>query len=70
METKKNRKRLFLSLISAFIIGLFLSGKIINIPRGTHEGGMIAAIGVAVIIISIIVIVYLIRYITNKYKNK
>jgi hypothetical protein len=48
-------KKLILTVIAqnfstSVIILLFLNGKIIDYPRGTHEGGIIAAVGVLVII--------------------
>jgi len=74
MKTKRNKEGFFICLITgfitAFIIWLFLLGKIIDIPYGTHKGGVIAATGVIIIIIIITGITYLIRYIIKKYKNK
>ena len=74
MKTKRNKEGFFISLITglitAFIIWLFLLGKIIDIPYGTHKGGIIAATGVAIIITSIVGITCLIRYIIKEYKNK
>jgi len=70
MKTKRNKEGFFIGLITAFIIGLFLLGKIIDIPYGTHKGGIIAAIGVVIIMTSIALITYLIRYIIKKYKKK
>jgi len=40
-----------ISLITATLTSVFLSGKIIDIPKGTHEGGIISAIGVGVILV-------------------
>lgn len=42
---------IFVTTTSTLII-LFLSGKIIEIPHGTPEGGIMGATGVAVIIVS------------------
>jgi hypothetical protein len=41
-----------LSMMTGALITLFLFGNIIEIPRGTHEGGLIAATGIAVILFS------------------
>ena len=54
----KNRKAFYVSLIMGLTTGVLivslLNGKIIDIHRGTHEGGIIAAAGVATIIISMV----------------
>jgi hypothetical protein len=47
---------LTLSIVTGALITLFLSGKIIEIPKGTNEGGIVGATGVAIIIVSMIVI--------------
>lgn len=49
---------------------LFLSGKIINIPYGTHEGGVIAAIGYFAILIITIVIGVLSQFFVRKFSRK
>lgn len=46
--------------ITGLLIVLFLSGKIIDFPRGTVRGGMIAAIGSLVIMVSVVTTNYLI----------
>lgn len=40
-----------IGIMTMILIGFFLTGKIINIPQGTNQGGIISAIGVLVIII-------------------
>jgi len=40
-----------IGVITVALTSAFLSGKIIDIPIGTHEGGVISAVGVGVIII-------------------
>jgi proteasome assembly chaperone (PAC2) family protein len=40
------------AMTTSMLIILFLSGKIIEIPHGTPEGGIMGATGVAVIIVS------------------
>jgi hypothetical protein len=40
------------AMTTSMLIILFLSGKVVEIPKGTHEGGIMAATGVAIIIIS------------------
>lgn len=45
-------------LTVAFINSSFLSGKIIDIPLGTREGGIIAAIGVAAIMIVVALVFF------------
>lgn len=49
---------LFVS-ITIFLIYLFLSGKIIDIPKGTEEGGLYGAIGVGIILIVVFALVFL-----------
>ncbi len=56
-NTLKAAVGLSLSIMTSTLITLFLSGKIVAIPRGTHEGGMIAAAGVGVILLSMGIII-------------
>ena len=49
---------------------LFLSGKIIKIPYGTHEGGVIAAIGYFAILIITIAIGVLSQFLVRKFSGK
>lgn len=44
-------KQLIPGILTGAFIVLFLSGKIIDIPHGTLEGGIISGIGTLVIII-------------------
>ncbi len=53
-------------VITGILIVLFLSGKIIDYPRGTLKGGIIAAIGVLVIMVSVVTIHYLIYRLRKK----
>ena len=55
-------------IISGLLIVLFLTGKIIDYPRGTPQGGMIAAIGVMLIIVSVVAISYIILRLKNHFK--
>jgi hypothetical protein len=48
---KKIYLGIYIAISTGLMIGLFLSGKIIYIPHGTHKGGLIGAIGVLIIII-------------------
>ena len=52
------------------LISLFLSGKIIDYPRGTTKGGIIAGIGVLVIMISVVAIYYLIFWLLGNKRKK
>ena len=52
-------------LISGVLIGLLFSGKIINIPKGTHQGGIIAGTGVGVIMLTIFVLTLIFKKIFN-----
>ena len=57
-------------IIASGLINVFLSGKIIDFPKGTPEGGRIVAIGVLVIILSVAAISYLIFRIEKYIKQK
>ncbi|MCF6297032.1 MAG: hypothetical protein L3J08_03465 [Flavobacteriaceae bacterium] len=46
-------------LLGVVLVSAFLSGKIIYIPKGTHLGGIYAAIGVAVILLTIFFLIYI-----------
>ena len=54
----KNKKAFYVSLLMGLATGAlivsFLNSKIIDIHRGTHDGGIIAAAGSAAIIICMI----------------
>tara|TARA_B110000114_G_C14838698_1_gene295772 strand:- start:338 stop:547 length:210 start_codon:yes stop_codon:yes gene_type:complete len=58
MEKRKELKMMKIILIPAILTGIlissFLSGKIIDIPKGTQQGGIISAIGVFTIILTFI----------------
>jgi superfamily I DNA and/or RNA helicase len=57
-------------LITYFFIKIYLGGYIIDIPKGTHEGGMIAAIGVLVIMITMVILVFLVHWILKEMQNR
>lgn len=65
-----NKKRLILpivaSSVASLMIQLFLSGEIIDYPKGTREGGVIAGVGVLIIIISIGGIVWFIYWLRSR----
>lgn len=48
-----------IAITTSFLTNIFLSGKIMYIPKGTHEGGIISAIGVGVILITIFTLIYI-----------
>ena len=54
-------------LITVTLINIFLSGKIIDIPKGTHQGGIISAIGVLVIVLTVLIFSFIFFKI---YKNR
>ncbi len=58
----KNR---WIGVITSFLIYAFLSGVIIDIPKGTHEGGVIGAVGVGVILVCMFIIIFIKNKITN-----
>ena len=49
------------AMMTSVLIILFLSGKIVEIPHGTREGGIMGATGVAIIIISMGVVSMVIK---------
>ncbi|TAE25790.1 MAG: hypothetical protein EAZ92_11640 [Candidatus Kapaibacterium sp.] len=51
-NTRKAALGLSLSVITGTLITVFLMRNIFAIPRGTHEGGVIAASGIAIILAS------------------
>jgi len=67
----KNTLKIFIpGIVAGLLVFLFLSGKIIDYPRGTPEGGMIGGIGVLVIMVSVVAIYYLIYQLNKKYKQR
>jgi len=44
------------TVASSSLFSSFLSGKIIDIPYGTHRGGVIAATGVGIIMIFMVIV--------------
>jgi len=45
-----------IAIVTSILVSLFLSGNIIDIPKGTHEGGVISAIGVSAILVFMVII--------------
>ena len=70
MENKNKNRNPWIAIIPAMVTimlnSLFLWGKLIDFPRGTPEGGRIAAIGVCVISISVPAIAYFIIRLRRK----
>jgi hypothetical protein len=54
------------SVTTGLFINLFLAGKIIDIPHGTHKGGVISAIGVAVILCIMFIVALLTFWILKR----
>lgn len=50
-------------------ISLFLKGKIVAIPFGTHEGGVIASMGVLVILVISFIILFVLSKLFKKNKQ-
>jgi len=44
------------SVVTSIILNIFSSGKIIDIPKGTPEGGIIAVVGSFLIVVSVVFI--------------
>jgi hypothetical protein len=70
MEKRKELKMMKIILIPAILTGMlissFLSGKIIDIPKGTQQGGIISAIGVFTIILSVLILSFIFFKILKK----
>ena len=50
LKKEKFMKALIPGIITGILIMVFMSGKIIDIPKGTNQGEIISAIGVFAII--------------------
>lgn len=61
---------MFNGMLTMSLISAFLSGKIIDIPKGTHEGGVISAVEVGIIIVATTVIGFLFNYFVLKIRRK
>lgn len=60
--------RIFPALFAGYLIAIFLSGKIIYIPKGTHQGGVISATGVLIIIfMSVLVNIFILKIFTKNH---
>lgn len=68
-KIKTNLNHVF-TMLTFFLIYVFLRGKIIDIPFGTHEGGIIAGIGVAIILVGIIFLIFITHQVVNLYTKK
>ncbi len=64
-QFKKISQASIIGMIGGLFILLFLKGSIFPIQYGTHEGGLIAAIGVATILIFMAVVVFLVAKLTK-----
>jgi hypothetical protein len=67
---KKHIKLVIPGVLTGLLIVLFLTGKIIDIPHGTKEGGIIGGVGVLVIIIFSVSANYLYFRLTNSREKK
>jgi hypothetical protein len=71
MENKNRNPwiAIFPAMVTIMLNSVFLWGQLIDFPRGTPEGGRIAAIGVCGIIISVSAITYFIIRLRRKMNN-
>jgi hypothetical protein len=71
MENKKRNPWIAIipAMVTIMLKSVFLWGQLIDFPRGTPEGGRIAAIGVCGIIISVSAITYFIIKLRRKKNN-
>ena len=59
-----------IAIVTSILVSLFLSGKIIEIPKGTHEGGVISAIGVSAILVFMVIISLIVNKVIASKQNK
>ncbi len=70
MGKKINHVIFPMGIFTSIIIVWFLSGKIIDIPHGTHEGGIISAVGVfSILVLSLALSYPFARLSKSKKKN-
>jgi len=59
-----------IAIATSFLTNIFLSGKIIDIPKGTQEGGLYGAIGIGVILIIVFTLIFIgFKIVKRKYKH-
>ena len=68
MKKNKTLKKYFIISIPMCIL-LFLSGKIVYIPFGTKQGGIVGVIGISLIFTFLFVIYKVTHFLLNKYKK-
>lgn len=72
MKTKEQKNEfmpysIFATILTAIsLTSTFLSGKIIFIPNGTYEGGVISVIGVGVILLAMVAVIIVITLLRRK----
>jgi hypothetical protein len=69
LKKEKFMKALIPGIITGILITVFLSGKIVAIPKGTQQGGIISAIGVFAIILSVFILTILFSKIRKTERN-
>lgn len=62
--------RFFISIVTFILIAIFLTGKIIPIPHGTHKGGIISGVGVLIIMITMFIVSVGVNLLINKRKQR
>lgn len=63
---KSKRLQCYIPICFSLPITLFLSGKIVPIPFGTHQGGVIAAVGVGVILLIGLAVIMVIKKVEGR----
>ncbi len=75
-KTKKGQAKvpiyisILLGTIGVFLIGAFLSGKIINIPFGTAKRGVMGAAGTAFILLLIFLVFWLVLLVLRRKQKE
>jgi len=60
------KRQVIPGILVGFSIAAFLSGKVIPIPYGTREGGLISVVGVFLILVFFVLTNYLFVRLKNK----
>lgn len=56
---KKTYQLLPISVMPGLLIASFLSGHVVNFSQGTHQGGMVGAMGVLIILLGTFIVLVL-----------
>jgi hypothetical protein len=65
---RKNRNKIGLSfgVLTSAVLVFYFSGLVIDIPSGTHEGGVVSALGVGIILTAMFAIILFANWFLRK----